>query len=177
MNIRQEEEKWLPVKDCENYLISNYGRVKNIRKDKILKPYSGGKGYVTVSLKGKTSYVHRLVGLHFLTGYKRGRCVAHKNFDKRDNFYKNLEWTTFSKLVKYYFKHHPNASNNIAGCKNHFFKGEIRVFKNEKLIDIIYGKKDALNKGYNYNTLINVVSGYRPQPKFTGYKYARVNKL
>ena len=108
------KEIWKPIKGYEeNYLISNLGRVKNIRivrcigskggrqyrafpMDKILKPWDNGKGYKVVSLTKDTNrknhYVHRLVAEHFIDNPFELDEVNHKDFNKANNRVDNLEW-------------------------------------------------------------------------------------
>ena len=59
------EEIWKPILDYENYVISNLGNVKNIRRNKLLSPGLDKDGYKLVILyknnKPSTRRVHRLV--------------------------------------------------------------------------------------------------------------------
>ena len=64
------KEKWKPVLGYEKYYaVSNFGRVKSLRSDHILKPTIGKVGYkyVVFSVNGirKTLKVHRLVATAF----------------------------------------------------------------------------------------------------------------
>ena len=102
-------EIWNPIENYEDlYEISNFGRVRSLdrivvygeskgsyhtRKGQILKG-TLSSGYETVSLSGKTHSIHVLVAKHFVKGYKEGYVVNHIDYNKVNNFYKNLEWVS-----------------------------------------------------------------------------------
>ena len=105
-------EVWKDVKGFEEYLmVSNLGRV--LRKERIVKTSTGERklpesmasqsadknGYLLTSLsyngKRKTFKVHRLVAIAFCDGYSELRNeVNHKDGNKSNNVYSNLEWST-----------------------------------------------------------------------------------
>lgn len=106
-------EIWKPIEGFEGrYEISNYGRVKSLARvhpkrrfinERILKfGFSGGrKGirYPTVHLTirpiiTKTFMIHRLVALAFIPNPENKPEVNHKDGDKLNNHYDNLEWST-----------------------------------------------------------------------------------
>lgn len=98
-------EIWKDIKGFEGiYKISNYGRVKSLKRfkkrkeDKILSPQIGKRGYYTISLwnnqKGTTKTIHRLIAEHFIKNNKNKREVNHKDGNKLNNNISNLEWVT-----------------------------------------------------------------------------------
>jgi|688.fasta_scaffold43602_5 predicted XRE-type DNA-binding protein/REP element-mobilizing transposase RayT len=116
VNYTGDLETWKPIKDYEEfYEISSFGNVKSLnrtvsygnnkgnyhtRKGQILKPTLSG-GYETVSLSGKTFTVHSLVANHFVEGKQEGFVVNHIDYNKINNFYKNLEWITQGNNIKH----------------------------------------------------------------------------
>jgi len=52
-----------------------------------------GKGYRRVRLQGKTFKVHRLVAEAFVPNPDRLPYVLHKDGDRENNHYTNLEWS------------------------------------------------------------------------------------
>lgn len=97
------EEEWIPIKDYENYMISNLGRVKNLNykrtgRERMLKLNKDKNGYLIVSLiknkKRKTFLIHRLVAKAFIPNPENKPCVDHINTIKTDNRVENLRWVT-----------------------------------------------------------------------------------
>ena len=93
------QEIWKDIVGYEGlYQVSNIGRVKSIKRDKILKEQLNERGYLRVSLskngKHKTWRVHRLVMITFI-GYVEGKDqVNHIDGDKTNNRLDNLEYVT-----------------------------------------------------------------------------------
>lgn len=96
-------EQWKPIKDYENYMVSNLGRVKRIYKngkERILKPQKDSCGYLIVSLykncKVKSFRIHRLVGFAFVKGWFEGAEVDHiiPIRNSGTNIWTNLRWVT-----------------------------------------------------------------------------------
>lgn len=110
-----EDEIWKDVKGYTGYYkISNYGKVKSIERhvkhniigikkivrERILKTALMSDGYPGVNLTKKNSpaskLVHILVAIHFIKNPLRLPQVNHKDGNKQNNYYKNLEWITSS---------------------------------------------------------------------------------
>lgn len=139
-------EKWKRIDEFP-YEISNYGRVKShnntrSRKTKIINGTIMKNGYRTVSINKKKYYVHRLVGKFFVEGYKEGLHINHKDGDKLNNYYKNLEWVTNEENVRHAWK---NGLVNIPAMKHFATKEEIEkrretCSKNKKVINTETGE-------------------------------------
>lgn len=96
-------EIWKPIKGYEeNYSVSNFGRVKSTchASEKILVLRNAGRGYMQVALfknqTAKNFSVHRLVAEHFLENPNGYEFVNHKDENKSNNVYTNLEWCSAS---------------------------------------------------------------------------------
>ena len=91
-------EKFREIKDYENYLVSDQGRVFNFKFKKFLKPLKNQYGYFRVNLwkNGivKTHRIHRLVALAFIPNMFGKRTVNHIDGIKTNNYVENLEWAT-----------------------------------------------------------------------------------
>ena len=99
------EEIWKPI-GYEGYEVSNLGRVKSYKYDKIngriMKPYKDSKGYLQIDLQldgrkrenRKHLAVHRLVAMAFIPNPYNLSQVNHKDEDKTNNCVDNLEWCT-----------------------------------------------------------------------------------
>ena len=95
-------EIWKDIEGYEGkYMVSNLGRVKSLNyrrtgKEKIMKGYDNGYGYLRVLLhkdgKVKNCRIHRLVAQAFLENPQNLPEVNHKDEDKTNNRVDNLEW-------------------------------------------------------------------------------------
>ena len=92
-------EIWKPIKGYDGkYYVSNYGRIKSTyhASEKFLIPRNAGKGYLQVALskthKPTNFFVHRLVAEYFVENPNGLYFVNHKDENKSNNHFSNLEW-------------------------------------------------------------------------------------
>lgn len=146
------------------YIISEEGDVINCKTNRILKTQDNGKGYkkVTLSIGGKQvhKYVHRLVAECYLDN--KSIQVNHKDGNKGNNHYLNLEWVT-------------NSENQIHAHKtglkkngNCLWNGK---FSKEDIENIFRMKREGLKQcgianimGASNSTISDIINGKR-------YKY------
>ena len=93
------------------YFITKDGKVYSTQLEKFKRTRITSNGYEVASLKFKTlrrwkkAYIHRLVALAYIPGYREGLQVNHRDENKRNNHSSNLEWMT-------------HRENNNYGTKN-----------------------------------------------------------
>lgn len=128
-----EDEVWFPLEDYEGlYLISNLGRIasRHWNKHKILRQRINNKGYAIVNLCKygllKTFKVHSLVAKHFLPNPNKLTEINHKDENKLNNRWDNLEWCTRS--------HNINYGTRTSRQRLKVIKGVIQYDKNGKYI-------------------------------------------
>lgn len=94
----------------DRFLISNTGKLYSKISNKILRTLINKEGYevVCVSLGGrdkkKIIRIHIAVACMFVKGYEKGLTVNHKDGNKINNLYINLEWVTYKENSKHAFK-------------------------------------------------------------------------
>jgi hypothetical protein len=130
------QEIWAIVKDNTNYEVSNYGKVRNLRTNYILKPMVTKKGYHRVDLGYKTYSIHRLVAQAFIENPNNKPQVNHIDCDKSNNRVDNLEWCT-------------NGENQIHAINNN--------------LKTIYNGVNVVNHKINDSIAINIFNSDKPQ--------------
>lgn len=105
-----KNEVWKPIKRYDGkYDISNFGRVRSFktrnRKPKILKQYKEANGYMRlgVSHNAKRDHisVHREVGIYFIPNPDNKPNINHKDGNRENNHYSNIEWCTQSENIQH----------------------------------------------------------------------------
>lgn len=105
-------EEWKEVPDTEGcYQISNLGRLRRMHRQAWRKPFTIAQGFIagngywhhSISSNGKagTIYPHQAVAKLFVKGFKKGLQVNHKDGNKLNNRWDNLEWVTRSQNMKH----------------------------------------------------------------------------
>lgn len=117
-------EQWRPIKGYDNYLVSNYGRVKSIYKSgkaRIKKPLLRCD-YLYVNLynvdRGKHFTIHRLVAQAFIPNPEDKPEVNHQDGHKMNCYVGNLEWTTAKENIQHAFDNGlRGAGENVYNAK------------------------------------------------------------
>lgn len=78
----------------DDYLITMGGNVLNKKWGRFVKPQPNGKGYLRVTIAGRMRFVHRMVAERYVPNPNNLPQVNHKDGDKKNNRYDNLEWVT-----------------------------------------------------------------------------------
>lgn len=105
-----EIEIWKQLPFLQDHEISNFGNARTIERylplksgfrihhGKKLVPSDNGNGYLIISTRinkeRKNLYIHRLVALLFVENPDNKTRVNHKDANKRNNHYSNIEWMT-----------------------------------------------------------------------------------
>lgn len=94
----------------DRYYISNYGRIYSSKSKRFLSLQESSYGYYYVSLGANNrQFIHRLVAMAFVEGYSEYRnCVNHIDGNKKNNYYKNLEWCTKAENNTHAYNTHLN---------------------------------------------------------------------
>lgn len=144
------EEIWKEIPGLDNYLVSNYGRVKGLPiktnfgkrikyyPERILKTKTSNKlsyHYISTSEKGKIyrKLLHRVVAICFLPNPNNYPVINHKDGNKDNNSVTNLEWCTQA----YNNKHARDTGLNNSSGVNHknskLNEEQIKTIRNSNL--------------------------------------------
>ena len=105
------EEKFVKVKGYDGYEVSNTGKIKSLKTNRLLTPQKNNCGYLYILLtdsnkKVKINLIHRLVFDSFI-GIEDGLEINHLDEDKENNRLDNLELITHEDNLKKYRDNHP----------------------------------------------------------------------
>lgn len=161
LDNKKMKEIWKHINGYEDYMVSNLGRVKSLKrgKEKILVPLPNGKGYYKVCLwrngSQKSFKIHRLVAEAFLDNPNNLPIINHRDENKQNNAVSNLEWCN----EKY---------NHIYSCSK-----KVGCYSNGKLIKIYDVMRDAEKDGFKKSAICNCCK--RKLNKHHGYQWAYIN--
>lgn len=179
----RHKERWLPVVGYEGwYEVSNYGRVKRVRKGKgttkgkLLKPNPSNAGYLYVDLyvKGKVKRrpIHQLVCEAFVGPRpSKKHIVNHDDGQVANNYFENLEWATKSRNAKHAYDvlgvKAPKGSESKLSRTYVVTspKGRVRVIKGLK--------EFCRKKGLDSGTMTKVAQGKYPSHKGWNCSYGK----
>ena len=105
--------------NCEfdNYEISNYCEVRNVKTGRILKSYIDKYGYLYHGLSGggvtKKFKLHRLMALTFISNPQNKKEVNHIDGNPKNNLMYNLEWVSHFENQSHKIKKWNTSSNYL----------------------------------------------------------------
>lgn len=91
--------EWKTIHNHQRYEVSNTGKVRK-RNGNCLKPYFDKTNRLRVTLDGQTEYIHRLVAVAFVNNPEKKSDVRHKDGNRANNHFWNLEWVSHSDTQK-----------------------------------------------------------------------------
>lgn len=165
--ILKEGEIFKDIDESPYYQISNYGTVIDKEKGYKIRQTISKLGYAKLGLytgyERKDYLVHRLVAKYFVSNPNNYKYVNHKDRNRSNNIYTNLEWCTQSYNVRY------ENANKISTFKR---SNKIACYKDSKLVGLYIGSNEAatalnLNPSAIRKCLRDSVKEFRP---YYGYK-------
>ena len=182
------KEVWKDITGYEGlYQVSNLGRVKSLERTKdnnggkvkvnerIMKISSDQAGYNIICLtkngKRKTHKIHRLVALNFVPNPENKREVNHKDGNKSNNIYCNLEWSTRAENIRHAFATGLNGGEHLKN--NSLSKKVIQYDKSMNLIAVYQSMSEAERKtGIHQENICQYCQNKRPTAGGYIWKYA-----
>ena len=115
-------ESWKLINNYSSYEVSSFGRIRNNKTNRILKPRPIKNGYAIVDLRKdgekKTYLIHRIVAQEFCENPDEKKYVDHIDHNKLNNHYLNLRWVTLSENNRNQ-KMHSNNTSGFMGVDYH----------------------------------------------------------
>lgn len=142
------EEEFKIIPGYEKYGVDKSGNIKSLIRDLVLNQYVLN-GYMTVdTFRGsltETLPVHRAVALAWVdnTNPELFDVVNHRNGDKMDNWFENLEWTTYSGNNYHAINTGLRSDNILCKVRNFFTKEVIDFSSIAQAAEYMGLKKDA----------------------------------
>lgn len=97
--------KFVTTKIDERYGVSEDGRIYSYITNKLLRPNKSKQGYLYFSPgANRKASIHRQVAFAYVPNPNNYPVVNHKDGNKSNNHYTNLEWTTHSQNTKHAFE-------------------------------------------------------------------------
>lgn len=167
MLISNRKKKWKKINGW-SYSVNNYGKIRNDKTGKILKPIYDSSGYQGAILcnKGKKlrRSIHQFVAEAFIGPCPKGFTVNHIDGSKKNNRAWNLEYLTRSDNMKHAYRlglKKPNGKlNKSYNCGSNNYNAKLNdkiVKKIRKQYKIgIYTQKELAKK---FNTTQAQISG------------------
>jgi len=123
-----------------------------IRKARALAPKVMHDGYLSVNLckdgEQRRFYIHRLVAFLFVDGYNDGLEVNHKDCNRQNNKFDNLEWVSHQDNIKYTksLKRHV-SDRDLTGANNPNYHNHTLHdrFQNEPELRMVQSRSGAKN--------------------------------
>lgn len=160
-------EEWKKVEKFPNYSVSNMGRIRNDKTNKMMKLHKAN-GYYKVDLRGnekKQLRVHRLVATAFIPNPRNKPQVNHKDGNRSNNNVDNLEWCTNQENILHSYrvlgryswikgKHHTEMTKEKIGVSN---KGKRHTEEaKQKMSDnnTVKRKVRRIEDGKIYNSIV-----------------------
>lgn len=161
------------------YKVSNYGRVKSVKKQLVLKTCGSGNRYKTVALCNgmrKTFRVHRLVAAAFIPNPDNKPCIDHIDGDRANNHADNLRWVTYlennnNPITKKRLSE--NNAKNMQGKEGvlHPNSKPVRMMKNGVCLKIYQSIHLAKKDGFNDTLIIRCCKGRMKKHKGYNWEY------
>jgi hypothetical protein len=128
-------EEFRLMNDFDNYEVSNFGNVRNIKTGRILKGKDDTHGYLIVCLykdkKKKTKSIHRLVAEAFIDNPENKLCVDHNDGNVKNNDITNLRFATVSENIQ----NSKIRKDNTSGAKGVTWDKNANKWKSRIMID------------------------------------------
>ena len=147
------------------YTISNFGIVRSLLTDQIMKPYITKAGYARVNLRYaksrdyKSLLVHRLVAMNFISNPNKYQEINHKDCNRLNNHISNLEWCDRFYNIKYAFTYGTASNKGVRNPNSKLNLDDIQAIKALAKTGKFFNTKIAELFNVGSTTIDNIVNG------------------
>lgn len=162
-------EKWKSITNYEDlYQVSNFGNIKNLKKNKLLKGSPDKNGYLRVHLskygKSQVLLIHKIVFLEFIDkNDRKNKHINHIDNNITNNSENNLELVSCRENMCHRSKFLKKTSNYTGVCWNIKLKKWIsQIYYSKKVIHlgVFQNEIDAYNAYKNFEKENNINNKY-----------------
>ena len=154
-NDELDERQWKTIKHYDQYQISNYGLVKNMQTNRVLKPGIRGDGRLCVTLCNgdgrKHADIHKLVAEAFLDKVENKHYIDHIDCNRLNNHVDNLRYVNQSENSQNRGSNSNSTSKykGVSFCtKNNKWRAQIKL--DGKLVHLgLFTSEKHAAKAYN----------------------------
>lgn len=160
-------ELWKTIEEFPNYEVSNIARVRNKKRGSIRVPSVGKRGYPTLSFKrdGKLFQrtLHRVFATAWIPNPENKREINHKNGDKCDCSFHNLEWVTHSENMRH---------ARMTGLHNSDGDKAVWQLKDGKIVAVYKSCSEAARiTGFHRGNISSCARGNTKLKTYKGYEW------
>ena len=152
-------ENWRQIEGHPNYEISDQGKIRNVKHNKLLSGFTN-RGYQYFrTASGEKFAIHRLVASLFLEPDEERTVVDHIDGNKANNHFTNLRWANHAENRQNTTKCDKQTSSQFKGVyrrnmKNGTFRFEAHITYNKKKYNIgIYKTELEASQAYDIKAL------------------------
>jgi hypothetical protein len=160
MNSVHIDHKEIP--GFPGYFVSSSGEVISTAwgKRRVLSTWVNSNGYLTCKAKNGALPIHRAVALAWVERAAGATDVNHKDGNKHNNHYENLEWCTRSQNIYHSLRNglHDEKESPVVAINDS--TGEVLRF---------YSQAEAGRRGFSQPNINKCLKGIRPRHK--GYRW------
>lgn len=159
---------WKPYPECDKYLVSNTGEIKNKKTNRIMmgskqNGYRFVNLYINSSIPKMNRLIHRMVAQTFLENPENNPLVNHKDTNILNNHVDNLEWVTYKENMNT-----EETKRNLKRGKNSKMILQIEIITG-KIIHTFYGASEVEEKtSINASYILNICNYYKGNKKYGG---------
>lgn len=160
-------ELWKTIEEFPDYEVSNIARVRNKKTGLIRIPSVGKRGYPSLSFKKDGGLyqrtLHRVFAIAWIPNPENKKEINHKNGDKCDCSFSNLEWATSSENMEHARR---TGLHNADGDK------AVWQLKNGEVVATYKSCSEAARiTGFNRGNISSCARGNTKLKTYKGYEW------